>query len=166
MKKILLALIVCTLVFGFSGESQAKEDKISKKKRTLIEKIVNIGNPGLAAKSYKDGYSKMYTDVLTKDEAYKGKVDIDAVINVVHNTVNDGFTEYYEKIVTLYDEAFTIEELKTIDEFYRSKAGKKTIETMPGLSKEIMNFGREWGKALGPKIEAELLKKEGYKIKK
>lgn len=71
--------------------------------------------------------------------------------------------ELIEKIIPVYDKYYTLEDLKAINAFYESSAGKKILATLPQVMQESMKIGQEWGERIGKQVvneaEAEARKK-------
>ena len=70
----------------------------------------------------------------------------------------DDFVKLY---AVIYDRHFSHEEIKDLITFYESPIGKRFIEETPGITRDSMAAGQEWGMRLGLKIMEEL-KKGGY----
>lgn len=54
--------------------------------------------------------------------------------------------ELIEKIIPLYDKYYTLEDLKAVNAFYESPAGKRVLSTLPQIMQEAMLIGNEWGR--------------------
>ncbi|MGO8700867.1 MAG: DUF2059 domain-containing protein [Limisphaerales bacterium] len=63
--------------------------------------------------------------------------------------------ELIEKIIPIYGKYYTMEDLKAINAFYESPAGKKVLETMPQVMQESMQIGQAWGERIGKEAAAE-----------
>lgn len=57
-------------------------------------------------------------------------------------------------IMEAYARVYTIEDLKAINEFYETPAGKKMIEKMPQLMQETMQISQTMAQGLIPKFHA------------
>jgi hypothetical protein len=63
--------------------------------------------------------------------------------------------ELLEKVIPVYDKYYTLEDLKAVNAFYETPAGKKILSTLPQVSQECMKIGQEWGERIGKKAAAE-----------
>ena len=63
--------------------------------------------------------------------------------------------ELIEKIIPVYNKYYTMEDLKAINAFYESPAGKKVLATMPQVMQESMQIGQAWGERIGKEAAAE-----------
>ena len=63
--------------------------------------------------------------------------------------------ELIEKIIPVYDKYYTIEDLKAVNAFYESPAGRKILATLPQVMQECMKLGQEWGERIGQQAAAE-----------
>lgn len=61
-----------------------------------------------------------------------------------------------QKIVTVYVKHFTIDEMKAIVAFYKTRGGKKYLEKLPEITKESLAAGRIWNRELGTQIAEKL----------
>jgi len=66
--------------------------------------------------------------------------------------------ELLEKIVPLYDKYYTLEDLKAVNAFYESPAGRKVLSTLPQITQESMKIGQEWGEKMGKQAADEAAK--------
>jgi hypothetical protein len=68
--------------------------------------------------------------------------------------------ELIDQIAVLYARMFSVEEMTTLTEFYKTPVGRKFIEATPQLAAEAMQLGNVWGQKIGreaeQKIRAEL----------
>ena len=54
-----------------------------------------------------------------------------------------------DQLIPLYDKYYSLEDLRAVNAFYQSEAGKKIISTMPLIMKEAMTIGQAWGEKVG-----------------
>ena len=59
---------------------------------------------------------------------------------------------------SVYLKYYTLEDIKALNEFYKTPVGKKFLETTPQVMGECMANGQEWGRKLAEEITAELEK--------
>ena len=64
--------------------------------------------------------------------------------------------ELQDRMVKIYDEHFTKQDLQAVLDFYKTKAGQKMIGEMPGLLRESMAAGQEWSRKAGQEVVQEL----------
>ena len=75
--------------------------------------------------------------------------------------LKDGISELKKDIVPIYAKYLTLEEVKAINTFYASPAGKKLAQSTPMITQESVLVGQTWGAKLAEKVMSEL-QKEGY----
>lgn len=68
--------------------------------------------------------------------------------------------ELINLMVPIYDKHYTMEDLKVMNAFYSSDAGKRMLATMPQAMNEGVQVGQKWGEALAAKVAAELEKEK------
>jgi hypothetical protein len=66
-------------------------------------------------------------------------------------------------LATVYDHHFTADELRQLLAFYRSPIGRKMLEEQPGILRESMAAGQQWGQKVGAEV-GEQLAAEGVRI--
>lgn len=90
------------------------------------------------------------------------------VATEVDAVVAENVADLRTRIVPLYDEYFSADEIRELIAFYSSGVGRRTVEVMPQLMGRSMEAGKQWGESLGPLIEArvtERLQREGYPVR-
>jgi hypothetical protein len=71
---------------------------------------------------------------------------------VLNNQFNDIF-------YALYDEYFSVEELKEIERFYNSPTGKRLLAAMPEISSRSLEISREKSRGIGAKVQQRLMQR-------
>jgi uncharacterized protein len=92
---------------------------------------------------------------------------LDFLPSVAEDVMRDNETFFKDLFVSLYDRHFSLEEIRAINGFYATDAGKKMIEKQPVLLQQGMSIGAEWGRRIGPEIDRrvrEKLASQGYKL--
>ena len=73
----------------------------------------------------------------------------------------DAIDELHELIIPVYKKHFTLEDVKALNTFYDSPAGRILISKTPMIMQESMQIGQEWGLKIGQEF-AEKMKNEGH----
>lgn len=71
------------------------------------------------------------------------------------------------EIAETYARLFTVSELKTIADFYRSDVGRKFVSNLPKLTSEGVRIGRKWGEIIAGELRAKVrteMRRRGHKI--
>ncbi len=74
-----------------------------------------------------------------------------------------------DRVVPLYDQHYTQDEIQKLIQFYETPLGKKVSALRPQIAKEAMAVAEEWINFLEPLLVnalAKKLKEEGYVIVK
>lgn len=61
-----------------------------------------------------------------------------------------------ELLVPLYAKYYTAEDLRAINDFYATPAGKRLLEKMPQLTQESMAIGNRWGQEAAARVTKRL----------
>jgi hypothetical protein len=64
--------------------------------------------------------------------------------------------ELLEKIIPIYDQYYTIEDLRAVNAFYSSPAGQKVLSSLPQVMQASMKAGQEWGEKIGQEAAEEV----------
>ena len=70
-------------------------------------------------------------------------------------------SEVNAKILAVYDQNFTLDELTGLLAFYKTPAGKANLKKMPIVSQQAMEATQQWTKEEAAKMQ-ERLQKQGY----
>lgn len=130
MKKIILVLLLSIPVY-FNVQAQTKQENIkelfalmqadsmaAKMMNSMLPILINQSSPNMdpTAKSQRAEMVNKMTSVLT---------------NITTRLIN-------EDMVQLYDKYFSEKDIKEMNAFYKSDAGKRMIQVTPDLNKEMM----------------------------
>jgi hypothetical protein len=61
------------------------------------------------------------------------------------------------ELVPIYEEAFTVEQLRDLLAFYRTPSGRRFIEVQPELAHASVLAGQRWGARVGADVGADML---------
>ena len=134
--------MMLAILFACVSISQAE---VSAEKRKEIEKMLQLTGMeklmGQMKSQMLAGFQSQMPDVPKEfwDKAGK-KMDMRGLL---------------EKIIPIYDKYYTLEDLKAVNAFYETPAGRKIIATLPQVMQESMKVGQEWGHKIAEELEAE-----------
>lgn len=69
-------------------------------------------------------------------------------------------TDLLPKMMVIYQNKFTADEIIELTEFYKSDTGQLLLDKMPIVQAEAANAGMIWGQQLGMKVAEKLMSKE------
>ena len=140
MRKILFTtfVILCSLVSVAQAE-------ISPDKRKEVEKMLELTGMEKLMSQVK----RQMLTAIQKQQPNLGKEFWDKLDKKMD------MQELVEKIIPVYDKYYTLEDLKAVNAFYESAAGKKVLATLPQVMQESMKIGQEWGESIGKQAAAE-----------
>tara|TARA_R110001592_G_scaffold361805_1_gene673713 strand:+ start:3496 stop:4050 length:555 start_codon:yes stop_codon:yes gene_type:complete len=97
------------------------------------------------------------------------KKDVPLDQNLVTLVQSEAKTVMYEEFIlsnkfneifyALYDEHFSLEQLKELVAFYDTSTGKKLLSVMPDISRRSMEQAQEHSKGIGSKVQQNLIKR-------
>ena len=145
MKKI-FALVIFAL-FAAAGFSQ---EKSAEKEKDII-RLLEITNA-------KDLASQVFDMMIPQIAQLTPNVPQD-VWDLMRQKID--IDDFVDMFIDIYDRHFSHEEIKQLIAFYETPVGRRFVQETPGITKDSMQAGQEWGMRLGLKIMQEL-KKGGY----
>ena len=96
--------------------------------------------------------------------------EIEQDYNSLMPAIADAYTPYYNSMIdaaaTIYATAFTTDELKQIETFYRSEAGQKLLQKSQAITEQVAQVGRDGGRKAADDLKARLteaLRQKGHK---
>jgi len=72
------------------------------------------------------------------------------------NAINATIPELKQRMIMIYAQNFTAEELHAINEFYATPAGQKTIELMPKITQQAIAIGISESEKMLPAMEQRI----------
>jgi hypothetical protein len=101
----------------------------------------------------------------------QGRADVerqyDALTPVMIEAFNQRVSEMADAAAIVYARTFTVEELHTLTEFYKTSAGQKMLQKFPVLTQELMAAGRKFGQSVGAEVQQRMieeLRKKGVNL--
>jgi len=91
----------------------------------------------------------------------------DEVMDEVEKQFKGRTGEVIDKIAVLYARRFTVEEMRAVAAFYRTRPGQKFVAALPELATEGMKIGQQWGRQIGLEAQRKIreeMAKRGYKL--
>jgi len=125
MKKLILTIaLVCVAQIGMAQDEAFKKD---------IMKVIEMSETGAQIKMGKEQILKM----VPADKQAAFVVEFDATLPAL-----------YEKMVKIYSETYTKEDIKAMIAFYDSPVGKKMQSKSAEIAEKSQAAGQEWGQGL------------------
>jgi len=162
MKTHLTLVCTCLLLLSFAFSLQAQSRPITAQKRQAIDSILQQ----TGAKNALALMTRQLTgEILGVLKSKNVPIDQDLVKLVEHEAkkviyedfvLNNQFNEIF---YALYDEHFSIDELKEIARFYNSPTGKRLLAAMPEISRRSMEAAQEQSKGIGYKVQQRLMQR-------
>ena len=151
MKLWTMLLVAClTAVNGHCDElTQAKGDDI----RLLMQET---GAANLSAQMMK-AMIPMIMQNLSAAHPEIPKNTLDKIGDRLESLLRNKITApggMADRIVPVYANHFTHDEIKQLLAFYRSDVGKKVTNKMPVVMSESMAVGQNWGRSMGPEVKS------------
>lgn len=144
-----LSLLVLFVITGFTQDA-ALHAKVAK----MIELSGAKTNFDMAIDQMLDLQKMQFSDALS-DEFFE---------EFQKEAKKDGFSKIVDKLIPIYMEHHTEEEIDGMIAFYESEIGKKMVEKTPLIMQEAMQVGQAWGAEMGAEIYQKL-EKERNRVK-
>ena len=149
---LLTAAILLTSTVPLRAQSSLAD--IEPAKRKEIEKLLELTGMSklmgqmmdqMFASMKANGESEMTDEFLTR---FRANVDTSELIN---------------QMIPIYDRHFSLEDIRSINAFYQTDAGKRMLASMPQVMADAMQVGQKWGQSIGEKVAEELKKERAAK---
>jgi hypothetical protein len=160
MKKMILSLLISIIALSISGSSYAENKDISPAKSKDIEKLLDLTITDALVETWVNSLMRVFTKVASAARTTEEKEVIAIISESVREVIVAEFPKMKEQYIPLYDEYYTHEEIKKLNEFYQTPVGQKSIKVLPILTQRRMKLGKRWGASLIPKIYDNLRKKD------
>ena len=134
MKKLVLFFALFTSV-SFAGFSQTKQENIKEMLKLMqVEQMISKSYEGMIPMIQKQMESQVGASMTEKKKENQRKV-LTKVMDLSKEMATDLINN---EAPGIYDRNFTEDEIKELMTFYKSPIGKKSIELMPNIQKELM----------------------------
>jgi len=70
--------------------------------------------------------------------------------------IEDGLTGLFDKLLPLYAQYYTLEDVKNMIAFYETPTGKKLVASTSALTAEGFKIGQAWGVQAGAELRANV----------
>jgi uncharacterized protein len=164
--KMLRPLAMLALLLSAAPHALA-DATVSPEKRAAIEKLLELTG---ALKLGQQMSSMIVTQMTSALRAARPDVPakaLDVLPEVVNEVIAENVGSFKEVIVHIYDEHFSLEEVRGLNEFYASELGRKVVTELPAVLQESMTAGQQWGHSIAPQIVQRArarLKKENIEL--
>jgi len=163
-------LVVLISLLMFSTRPALAEDLTDAKKKLIDEFLVLTGGDRMA-----DIFARYYIEEIGMN-MLKTNPDLDKkAFSIITEEVNSIIQEEVtrnnaisELSYPIYHKHLTTEDIVELIRFYKSPIGQKTMQLLPTISREAMQAGESWGRALGPAIQQKVnqrFEQESIKIR-
>lgn len=144
--------VVAAVLLLASANVLADGQQIPPEKRAEIEKLLEVTGALKLGQQFSAAMVTQLTNTLRAAHSNIPQKALDILPEVVNGVVADNIGTLKEVMIHIYDEHFTLEDVKGINQFYATDLGRKLIKTLPDVLQEGFAAGRQWGQALGPEI--------------
>ncbi len=136
MKKLFAVCMIALCAFAVSAQAQnTNSDPYSQEVRKLME-VTKV----------KEAYAPIMEATLNAI-VQQGSVKLPAGFNMKKfsmGAANDFFNLVFADMVKIYKKHYTLEDLKAVNAFYKTPAGKKFAEKTPVVSAEAAQLGSKY----------------------
>jgi len=162
--KTLRVLVVISLLARCCS---AFAEDLTPEKRADVEQLLQMTGAVSVGKQMGNAMVVQLTQTIKRVRPDIPQKVLDVLPEEVNAVLDAHADSLKELTILIYHKYFTASETKEMITFYSTDLGKKAIRVMPSLMQEGMAAGQEWGRALGPEIDARIrarFKKEGVNI--
>jgi uncharacterized protein len=157
---VVVIFLLLTSSFAYCQEKPVPKDFHD----DIVALLDLMGSRNLAVQ-YGEAFNRIVLSQLKAQDPKLAQKEIDAVKDETKKFTEEKLPELIEKLVPVYANHFTHEEVKALLAFYRSPLGMKTLKELPLIANESLGIGNFWGKSVMPDLQGRInarLQKEGY----
>ncbi len=158
--------VFCCAVLGALAAGQEPDAKpVDPAKAALIDRMMNVTHPdklvGQFLQQYKTAFSRGLEESLQEqlaksgEDASKYRPEMqrfeDQMFNLISERMSWGKMKL--RMIALYDETFSKQELADIVAFYETPSGQSLLEKMPGLMAKASQVGQDQMRDAMPEIQ-------------
>lgn len=149
MKKLLLVPLLIISQYAFTADDSAKRAELEKMFALTNMDSMMDGMYAQMGAMFEQMVAQQNIPAQEQEAAKKYFVKMEALLRE-----EMGWSKMKEPVMEAYARVYTVDELKAINEFYSTPAGKKMIEKMPQLMQETMQISQAMAQKLIPKFQA------------
>ncbi|MDA8138154.1 MAG: DUF2059 domain-containing protein [Desulfobacteraceae bacterium] len=149
-----IVVVVCVLIIVVPAYAISEE--LTADKKADIEQLLQMTGALSIGKQMGVTVAAQIAEVLKASKPEIPKGVIDSLPEDISSVFDENMDSLKSAIIPIYHKYFSAGEIKEIIQFYSTDLGKKTIKVMPVLVQESMTVGQQWGKTLGPQIDAKI----------
>jgi len=168
-----LSLALClALCLTLSAAGSASAEELTPAKKADIQLLLKVSGSGAIGKQMGQMITRNLLQALRRSQP---NIPAKALAIIERETVAlvaekvDAPGGVLDRMVPMYAEAYTHQEIRDLLAFYQSPTGKKAVAVTPGLMRSGEKIGQELAQGIGPELQRRIdaaLQREGFKKKK
>jgi hypothetical protein len=106
-----------------------------------------------------------------KSVIVQGRADVERQYDALAPAMVDAFrqrvSEMSEAAALIYAKNFSVDDIHTFNEFYKTPAGQRFLAKMPAVSAESLATGQKLGRSIGKEVQERMieeLRKKGVNL--
>ena len=144
MKTFILTLMLCTAAALPAAGQTVSPDMSQDEKAVWVEFIENAG-----LGSQLEGIKPLMQQLISQNQPSLPDSISGRISELMQTEMQNLFVTV---VIPTYSRHFTLDEIRQINNFYRTPIGKKLKEKSPQISKELVSALPEWQQKLLPKM--------------
>ncbi|OEJ64396.1 DUF2059 domain-containing protein [Magnetovibrio blakemorei] len=126
-------------------------------KQAKIKKLLSVTD----MRSLLDDMVPVIANMVAKNLKKKGVPLSPETVNVIKKSttvvMKTNVTPYIDRVVGMYNEAYSEDEIDELLAFYTSPTGQKSLQSMSRIQNDAKSLGVKWGRTLAPQIDTDVL---------
>jgi len=159
-----LALVIALGIAALAPAANARADELTPEKREDIQRLFKASGSSamvLEVANVLTKHSMQTIKTARRDISAQQLAVIEREIKTLLDEKLNGPGGMLDRLVPLYANTFTRQEIRDMLAFYESPTGKKVVATMPQLMAAGQRIGADIGKELLPELKQRLTKALG-----
>jgi uncharacterized protein len=158
--------VICILFAGgLAAQTSTGDD--AKLKRDEISKLLHTTQALAMSRQIVSLMIQQITGGVRSKRPDIPETALDFLPSTMSEVMQENEKFFEDLFIQLYDRHFTLDEIRAVNVFYETPAGKKMIEKQPILMQQGAGIGAEWGRRVGPEIDRRVREKlaaKGFRL--
>lgn len=155
--KLRASLLMVCLCFALGVLSVGGVQAGTLEKQAKIKKLLSVTD----MRTLLDDMVPVVANMVAKDLKKKGVTISAETVDVIKKSttvvMKTNVTPYINRVVGMYNEVYSEEEIDELLAFYSTPTGQKSLQATSKIENDAKSLGVKWGRALAPQIDTDVL---------
>jgi|GEM_PF-2949256 len=155
--KLRASLIMICICFALSTLSGGGVQAGTDEKQAKIKKLISVTDMRTLLEDMVPVIANMVAKDLKKKGVPLSAETVDVIKKSTTAVMKTNVTPYFNRIIGMYNEAYSEDELDELLAFYTSPTGQKSLHVLSQIENDAKSLGVRWGRSLTPQIDTDVI---------